>query len=77
MRKYLLAIGLLTFAVSAGAAGREGKVYRWVDNDGIVHFDDRVPPEYAEVDKDILTDEVSRSALFGGASPRKNSKQSA
>ena len=57
MRKYLLAIGLLTFAVSAGAAGREGKVYRWVDDDGIVHFDDRVPPEYAEVDKDILTDE--------------------
>lgn len=57
MRKYLLAIGLLTFAVSAGAAGREGKVYRWIDSDGIVHFDDRVPPEYAEVDKDILTDE--------------------
>jgi hypothetical protein len=57
MRKYLLAIGLLTFAVSAGAAGRQGTVYRWVDEDGIVHFDDRVPPEYAEVDKDILTDD--------------------
>jgi hypothetical protein len=57
MRKYLLAIGLLTFAVSAGAAGRQGTVYRWVDEDGIVHFDDSVPPEYAEIDKDILTDD--------------------
>lgn len=57
MRKTLLAIGLLTFSVSAGAGGREGTVYRWVDDDGIVHYDDSVPPEYAEQDKDILTDE--------------------
>ena len=70
MRKYLLAIGLLTFAVSAGAAGRQGTVYRWVDDDGIVHFDDSVPPEYAELDKDILTDEgVKVGAIRGRKSP--------
>ena len=70
MRKYLLLIGLLTFAVSAGAAGREGTVYRWVDDDGIVHFDDRVPPEYAEVDKDILTDDgVKVGSIRGRKSP--------
>lgn len=57
MHKYLLAIGLLTLAVSAGAAGREGTVYRWIDNDGIVHYDDSVPPEYRDQNKDILTDE--------------------
>jgi Domain of unknown function (DUF4124) len=57
MRKSLLAIGLLTFAVSTGAGGREGTVYRWVDEDGIVHYDDSVPPEYAEQNKDILTDD--------------------
>jgi len=57
MRKYLLLIGFLTFAVSAAAAGRTGTVYRWVDDEGIVHYDDSVPPEYAEQDKDILTDE--------------------
>jgi len=57
MRKYLLAIGLLTIAVSAGAGGRQGKVFRWVDEDGIVHYNDRVPAKYAEVDKDILTDD--------------------
>jgi len=70
MRKYLLLIGLLTFAVAAGAAGREGKVYRWVDDDGIVHFNDRVPPEYAEHDKDILTDDgVKIGSIRGRKTP--------
>jgi hypothetical protein len=57
MRKYLLAIALLTIAVATGAAAREGTVYRWVDEDGITHYDDSVPPEYREHNKDILTDE--------------------
>ena len=70
MRKYLLLIGLLTFAVSAGAAGRAGTVYRWVDDEGIVHYDDRVPPEYAEHDKDILTDEgVKVGSIRGRKTP--------
>jgi len=70
MRKYLLLIGLLTFAVAAGAAGREGTVYRWVDDDGIVHFEDRVQPEYTELDKDILTDDgVKVGSIRGRKSP--------
>ncbi len=70
MRKYLLAIGLMTIAVSAGADGRQGTVYRWVDDDGVVHFDDRVPPEYTEIDKDILTDEgIKIGSIRGRKSP--------
>ena len=57
MHKYLLAIGLLSITVAAGAAGREGTVYRWVDDDGITHYDDSVPQEYRDQNKDILTDE--------------------
>ena len=60
----------MTIAVSAGASGRQGTVYRWVDDDGIVHFDDSVPPEYAEIDKDILTDEgIKVGAIRGRKSP--------
>ena len=66
MKKYLLAIGLLAFAASAGAAGRDGKVYRWVDEDGIVHFDDSVPPEYREQNKDILTTEGVKVGTIRG-----------
>ncbi len=57
MHKYLLAIGLLSITVAAGAAGREGTVYRWVDEDGITHYDDSVPAEYKDQNKDILTSE--------------------
>ena len=57
MHKYLLAIGLLSIAVAAGAAPRTGSVYRWVDEDGITHYDDSVPTEYRDQHKDILTDE--------------------
>ncbi len=30
------------------------KVYRWVDEDGTVHFGDQVPPEYAPVERQVL-----------------------
>ena len=57
MHKYLLAIGLLSITVVASAGGRAGTVYRWVDDDGITHYDDSVPTEYRDQNKDILTDE--------------------
>ena len=66
MKKTLLAIGLLTFAASAGAAGREGTVYRWVDDDGVVHFDDSIPPEYRDQKKDILTNEGIKVGSISG-----------
>ncbi len=60
----------MTIAVSAVAGSRQGTVYRWVDEDGIVHFDDSVPPEYTEIDKDILTDEgIKVGSIRGRKSP--------
>lgn len=40
----------------AGAAENDQKLYRWVDKDGTVHYGDSVPPEYAEVDKEVLNE---------------------
>ncbi|MEO8444576.1 MAG: DUF4124 domain-containing protein [Gammaproteobacteria bacterium] len=31
-----------------------GKLYRWVDDQGLVHFGDTVPPEYAPIDREVL-----------------------
>jgi hypothetical protein len=45
--------GLLLISVAAAAAD---KVYRWVDDQGVVHFGDRVPPEYADNDRAILNE---------------------
>lgn len=56
MRIYVLAIGLLTLAAQAGAASG-GKIYRWIDEDGVMQYGDSVPAKYAEQDKDVLSDE--------------------
>jgi hypothetical protein len=34
------------------------RVYRWVDKDGIVRYGDRIPPEYANVDRDVLNEQA-------------------
>lgn len=38
------------------AAEQEQRLYRWVDENGIVHYGDSVPPEYADADKQILNE---------------------
>ena len=55
MRKqlYIAVFALLApFAVHAD----ETKYYRWVDADGIVHYGDSIPAEYAELPKQIVND---------------------
>ena len=40
---------LLTFLALATAAGlAQGKTYRWVDEEGRVHYGDRIPAKYAQ-----------------------------
>ena len=43
---FLLAAGAWTAA--AGAAASKTVTYRWVDDQGIVHYGDHVPPQYAQ-----------------------------
>lgn len=35
------------------AVGQE-RLYRWVDDDGVVHYGDHVPPQYANRNRDLL-----------------------
>jgi len=32
----------------------QSKLYKWVDNEGVVHYGDFVPPEFASRDRDVL-----------------------
>ena len=58
-------IGALLFVVAAlGAASalaqprQEGaRLYRWVDDKGVVHYGDSVPPEYANRDRNVLNNQ--------------------
>lgn len=38
-------------------ASAQQKLYRWVDDEGVVHYGDHVPPQYATLDRDILNDQ--------------------
>jgi Domain of unknown function (DUF4124) len=60
----LLASGALLGAASAHAAppkssssSAKGIAYRWVDEQGVVHYGDHIPPEYATQDRAILNNE--------------------
>jgi len=49
--------GLLLLLGSTAAAGpNEGKLYRWTDANGTVHFGDTVPPEYAKTERQIVNE---------------------
>ncbi len=52
----LLIVAATLLSLPALGAGQAGgaRVYRWVDEDGVVHFGDRVPPQYANRDRDLL-----------------------
>ncbi len=38
------------------AVAQQQRVYRWVDENGVVHYGDSVPAEYAELPKQVLND---------------------
>ena len=47
---------LLALGVASGALAQEARVYKWVDKDGITHYGDSIPVEYAELPKEVIND---------------------
>lgn len=55
----LLAIIVLVSLLPLGALAapkQTPKLYRWVDNDGVVHYGDSIPAEYAELERQVVND---------------------
>jgi len=50
-------IALFSLLVASPAAFAVEEIYRWVDENGTVHFGDSVPPKYAKNDRDIISDQ--------------------
>jgi hypothetical protein len=42
---------------STGSAQQGGRLYKWTDKNGVVHYGDKIPPEYANLDRDVLNDQ--------------------
>lgn len=58
MKKSLAAIFLFLAVpmLAAGQANNQQKLYRWVDSEGVVHFGDSIPAEYAEIERQVVND---------------------
>ena len=65
MYKLTLTIALLLLGPLASAAS-DVRVYKWVDNDGIVHYGDSIPARYAELPKVVLNDHGVIVAILEG-----------
>ena len=54
-RIFASSVLLLTLSLNATAESSQ-KLYRWVDDEGVVHFGDSVPAKYAELEKHVLNE---------------------
>ena len=69
MHKKILTVALL-LSLPLAASADEGKVYRWMDAEGQVHYGDSIPAEYAELPKDVLNEHgVAIDNLEGKKTP--------
>lgn len=57
---------ILLMAVPASAVFAQ-PLYRWVDDEGVVHFGDRVPPEYASRSRHVLNSQGVRVGFEEGS----------
>lgn len=58
MRRLLAVIVVLSLLPLGALAGpkQTPKLYRWVDEDGVVHYGDSIPAEYAELERQVVND---------------------
>lgn len=56
MRRILTSIALLCMLPSLGFAQANQRAYKWVDENGVVHYGDKIPANAAELEKHIVND---------------------
>jgi len=63
--KAIISTAAILVALPA-VAGDSPKAYRWMDNDGVYHYGDRVPPEYAGAELTVLNSQGIEVARVDG-----------
>lgn len=48
---------LLCLCAGSAAGWAEGQTYKWVDDQGVVHYGDSIPPQYAQKESTVLNKE--------------------
>ena len=57
MRITLVAIAGILLAAHGTAVGQNGRVYKWVDDEGVTHYGDSIPAEFADFPKEVINDQ--------------------
>ncbi len=53
----LIAVSLLPLgALAAPKNQQQPKLYRWVDENGVVHYGDSIPAKYADIERQVIND---------------------
>lgn len=61
---------ILMLALPLAASAQDAKVFRWVDEDGVIHYGDSIPAKYAELPKQVLNEHgVAVEELEGKKTP--------
>jgi Domain of unknown function (DUF4124) len=69
-----LALSLAADAADSSSGG--GKVYRWTDDKGVVHYGDSVPAEYSQAERSVLNSQgVEVGHIEGGKNPQQLAEQ--
>lgn len=57
MRKLLTTTLIFLLPLLASTAGADDqRTFRWVDKEGVIHYGDKIPAEYAEMEKQVLNE---------------------
>ena len=56
-KEIIFGAGLVLFAFLIATATAEAKLYKWVDNQGVTHYGETIPPEYADKDNVQFNDQ--------------------
>jgi len=69
MQKLTLIL-FIAFLAPFAASAEEGRVFKWVDEEGVIHYGDTIPARYAELPKEVLNDHgVTVENLEGKKTP--------
>jgi hypothetical protein len=76
-RKTLQFVFALTILVASSSVTAEGlRAYRWVDDAGVTHYGDRVPPEHAGSELSVLNEQgIKVNTVEGTKTPEELAKE--
>ena len=62
----VVAAALAAAAANAGGSDKNKTSYRWVDDQGVIHYGDAIPPEYAGKAREVMNPQGVPVAHFDG-----------